>query len=92
MADTPVSMKSAGWSRRYGLIGDPVTSRRFSGMTGAPPSIGLPVPFSTRPNSSGATSTLATSSRKRTVVLSTSMPRVPSKTWMTAMSSLISRT
>ena len=34
MALMPVSMKSAGCSREYGLIGEPVMSRRVSGMTG----------------------------------------------------------
>ena len=87
IAEMPVSMKSAGCSRVYGLIGAPVMSRRFSGMIGAPPSIGLPVPFRMRPSSSGETSIFATSSRKRTSVFATSMPRVPSKTWMTATSS-----
>ena len=37
------------------------------------------------PAARGATSILATSSRKRTSVSATSMPRVPSKTWMTAV-------
>jgi len=85
IAEMPVSMKSAGCSRVYGLIGAPVMSSRISGMIGAPPSIGFPVPFSTRPRSSPETSIFATSSRKRTSVLAMSVPCVPSNTWMTAV-------
>src|SRR6267378_1681205 len=50
MVEIPVWMNSAGCSREYGLMAEPVISTRFSGTIGGPPSMGSPAPLRTCPS------------------------------------------
>ena len=84
MAEIPVWMKSEGLSRATGFIGTPIMGIRFSGMMGGRPSIGSPRPLKIRPIMSLETPNRATSSTSRIRVDATSMPKVPSRTWITA--------
>src|SRR6267378_4668345 len=91
MVEIPVWMNSAGCSREYGLMAEPVISTRFSGTIGGPPSMGSPAPLRIRPSMSRDTFSLIVSPRNFTVDCR-SMPAVPSNTWTTTMSFDESRT
>src|SRR5881409_2154759 len=91
IVEMPVWMNSAGCSREYGLIADPVNSTRFSGTIGGPPSIGSPAPLKIRPSMSRDTFNLIVSPRNFTVDCR-SIPAVPSNTCTTTMSFDESRT
>src|SRR5437870_1192636 len=91
IVEMPVWMNSAGCSREYGLIAEPVMSTRFSGTIGGPPSIGSPAPLRMRPSMSCDTFSLIVSPRNFTVDWR-SIPAVPSNTWTTTMSFEESRT
>src|SRR5438309_11046509 len=91
IVEMPVWMNSAGCSREYGLIAEPVMSTRFSGTIGGPPSIGSPAPLRMRPSMSCETFSLIVSPRNFTVDWR-SIPAVPSNTWTTTMSFEESRT
>lgn len=91
MVEIPVWMNSRGLARAQGLIAEPVMSMRSSGMIRGPPSMGAPDPSKMRPRMSGETESLMVSPRKVTPE-ALSMPAVPSKTWTTTMSPLVSRT
>src|SRR2546426_3725833 len=85
IVEIPVWMSSAGCSREYGLIAEPVMSTRFSGTIGGPPSMGSPAPLRMRPSMSCETFSLIVSPRNFTVDWR-SIPAVPSNTWTTTMS------
>src|SRR3989454_1331160 len=91
IVEIPVWMNSAGCSREYGLIADPVISTRFSGTIGGPPSMGSPAPLRILPSMSRDTFSLIVSPRNFTVE-ARSIPAVPSNTWTTTMSFEESRT
>src|SRR5947209_3910326 len=91
IVEMPVWMNSAGCSREYGLIAQPVMSTLFSGTIGGPPSIGSPAPLRIRPSMSRETFSLIVSPRNFTVDWR-SIPAVPSNTWTTTMSFEESRT
>jgi len=74
------------------LIGAPLMSFLSSGTMAMPSSRGCPVPPNTLPRISRETPNFMVSPVKRTEVSLTSMPLVPSKTWMTALLSWTSRT
>src|SRR2546422_980395 len=85
IVEIPVWMDSAGCSREYGLIAEPVMSTRFSGTIGGAPSVGSPAPPRMRPSMSRETFSLIVSPRNFTVDWR-SIPAVPSNTWTTTMS------
>src|SRR5438876_6055557 len=91
IVEMPVWMNSAGCSREYGLIADPVISTRFCGTIGGPPSIGSPAPLRIRPSMSRDTFSLIVSPRNFPVDCR-SMPALPSNTCTTTMSFDESRT
>src|SRR5438445_1673334 len=91
IVEMPVWMNSAGCSREYGLIAEPVMSTRFSGTIGGPPSMGSPAPLRMRPSMSCETFSSIVSPRNFTVDMR-SIPAVPSNTWTTTMSFEESRT
>src|SRR2546426_5014087 len=91
IVEIPVWMSSAGCSREYGLIAEPVMSTRSSGTIGGPPSIGSPEPLRIRPSMSRETFSLIVSPRNFTVDWR-SIPAVPSNTWTTTISFEESRT
>src|SRR5437773_4989876 len=91
IVEIPVWMNSAGCSREYGLMAEPVMSTRFSGTIGGPPSIASPAPLRIRPSMSLDTFSLIVSPRNFTVDWR-SIPAVPSNTWTTTMSFEESRT
>src|SRR5213594_451775 len=91
IVEIPVWMNSAGCSREYGLIADPVISTRFSGTIGGPPSMGSPAPLRILPSMSRDTFSLIVSPRNFTVE-ARSIPAVPSNTCTTTISFEESRT
>ena len=91
MVEIPVWMKSEGLSLAQGLMAPPSMSSSFSGTILAPPSRGSPDPDRILPIMSLETGIFMVSPRKRTDA-SLSIPVVPSNTWMTTMSSDVSRT
>ncbi len=92
IVDIPVWMNSAGNSLADGFIGFPLMSSSFSGMISGPPSIGFPVPLKILPIISNETPIFAVSPVNLTLVVAVFRSRVPSKTCITAKSSLTSRT
>jgi len=73
-------------------MGIPLISSRLSGRTGAPSSMGSPLPLKIRPSISLATGRVRTFPRKVILVSLMSIPSVPSNTWTRALSEVISRT
>ena len=85
-------MKSLGYSRAVGLIGSPFTSRSANPCTVPEPSLLLPKPFITRPSICSETGKVRGSPMNRIPVPGSVRLSVPSKTWTTTTSSLVSST
>ena len=83
IVEIPVEIISSGYTRAYGLIGDPLISRCSSAKTFGPLSIGLPEPSKIRPSMSSDTGIFRFWPVNSTVVLRVSTPVVPSKTCIT---------
>ena len=88
----PVWIISSGYVRSLGLMLDPWMSRYCSGITGGPPSMGIPEPLKMRPSISSATGVFSTSPVNSSFVFFPSTPLVPSNTCTTARSPSTSRT
>ena len=92
MTETPVWMRSVGYSRLSGFIGAPFTSRKALATGSGRPSWGLPSPSNTLPRSWSDTGSSIVFPRKRALVPDTERPEVPSKTWTTALPNPVSST
>src|SRR5512138_668083 len=92
IAETPVSMKSCGFSRRITLRAAPAIGRRASAMGVGKPSAGRPRPSRTRPSIARETPSFATSPESVTSTRSGAMPRVSSSTWIATRAPEISMT
>ena len=92
MTETPVWMKSRGYSRAVGLMAEPLTSRSSAAWGSAEPSLLCPRPFMTRPSICSLTPKVSGSPMKRMPVSGRSSPSVPSKAWTQTTSSLVSST
>ena len=92
MVEIPVWINSSGNSREAGFIGLPLISNSSSGIISGPPSIGLPIPLNIRPIISLDTPILAVWPVNLALVFLVFKSVVPSNTWITATSSVTSRT
>ena len=80
IVEMPVWIISSGYVRICGLMGWPLMSRKSSGNTAGPLSIGLPEPLKMRPSMSSETGVVRMLPENSTAVPSVSMPDVPSNT------------
>ncbi len=92
ITEIPVWIKSLGYSRAVGLIGTPFTSRSAKPCMVPDPSLLFPSPFITRPSICSETGNVRGSPMNRIPVPGSVRLSVPSKTWTTTTSSLVSST
>ena len=92
MADTPVCMKSRGYSLAIGFMGTPLIFIRRVAKGFGLSSMGSPRPLNTRPIISRDTSSSRGRPANRTLVDAIDNPRVPPKAWIIAISSVTSST
>ena len=92
ITDTPVWMKSFGYSRCSGFIGSPLISINWSAIGSGNPSFGLPNPSKTLPSTSLDTGISITFPTNFALVPEIDNPVVPSKTWTIALPFPTSRT
>ncbi len=85
MTETPVWIKSLGYSRCSGFIGSPFMSKNLEAIGSGSPSIGLPSPSNTLPKTSSDTGISITFPMNLALVPETERPVVPSKTWTIAL-------